>query len=140
MSFLLEISVRQTDGIVILDLSGKLVAGESSNVFRGAITKEQTEGNTKVIANLADVDFIDSTGLGALVMCFTQLQKAGGRLKLLQLNRRNIELLVLTKVSTIFETFQDEQDAVNSFFPERKIQHFDILQFIKQNQESSEKS
>ena len=138
MSALLEIAIRETDNIVILDLNGKLIAGEPSNVFRTAIKELQTAKQNRVIVNLAQVDFIDSTGLGALVLCFTALQKAGGALKLLQVNKRNIELLVLTKLSTIFETFQEEQDAVNSFYPERKIQRFDILQFVKQNQEQEE--
>lgn len=138
MSALLEIAARETDNIVILDLSGKLIAGEPANVFRTAIREQQTAGHNRVIVNLSQVDFIDSTGLGALVLCFTALQKAGGALKLLQVNKRNIELLVLTKLSTIFETFQEEQDAVNSFFPERKIERFDILQFVKQNQEQEQ--
>jgi anti-anti-sigma regulatory factor len=80
------------------------------------------------------VEYIDSTGLGSMVICFTTLQKAGGAMKLMKLNRRNIELLVLTKLSTVFEVFQDEQDAVNSFFPEREIKRFDILSFVKQQE------
>lgn len=135
VSALLEIAVRASDSVVILDLTGKLIAGEPTNLFRETIREQQAAQHQRVIANLAGVDFIDSTGLGALVLCFTSLQRAGGALKLLQVNKRNIELLVLTKLSTIFETFQDEQDAVNSFYPERKIQRFDILQFVKQNQE-----
>ena len=78
------------------------------------------------------VDYIDSTGLGALVMCATTMRKAGGNVKLLNLNRRNIELLVMTKLATVFEIFTDEQDAVNSFFPDRKLKKFDILNFVQQ--------
>jgi anti-sigma B factor antagonist len=89
----------------------------------------------RVILNLEHVDYIDSTGLGSMVICFTTLQKAGGSLKLLKLNRRNIELLLLTKLSTVFEIFGDEQDAVNSFFPEREIKRFDILSFVQQERE-----
>ncbi len=65
-------------------------------------------------------------------MCFTALRKVSGRLALLNLNRRHLELLVLTKLSTVFEIFDDEQEAVNSFFPNRQIRHFDILRFIEQ--------
>ena len=61
----------------------------------------------------------------------TSMQRRGGTLKLLQLNKRNIELMVMTKLTTIFEIFQDEQDAVNSFFPDRQINRFDILEFVK---------
>jgi anti-sigma B factor antagonist len=78
------------------------------------------------------VDYIDSTGLGTLVICFTTLCKAGGKLALLNLSRRNIELLVYTKLATVFEIFADEQEAVNSFFPDRAIRRFDILDFVQQ--------
>jgi anti-sigma B factor antagonist len=63
---------------------------------------------------------------------FTSLRKRDGRLKLENLSRRNVELLVFTKLHTVFEIFNDEQDAVNSFFPDREIQHFDILDFVKE--------
>ena len=86
---------------------------------------------------MADVDYVDSTGLGGLVISYTTLKKSGGALKLLSVAERNIELLVLTKLTTVFEIFDDEQDAVNSFFPNREIRKFDILNFIK-SQESSE--
>ena len=83
------------------------------------------------------MDYIDSTGLGALVICFTTLRKAGGELKLLNLSRRNIELLVLTKLTTVFEIFSDEQDAVNSFFPDREIRRFDILEFVQKGKKDA---
>jgi anti-sigma B factor antagonist len=70
-----------------------------------------------------------------MVICFTAMRKAGGALKLLNLTRRNIELIVLTKLETVFEVFDDEQQAINSFFPNREIRRFDILQFIQQQGE-----
>jgi anti-sigma B factor antagonist len=82
------------------------------------------------------VDYVDSTGLGGLVISFTTLRKSGGALKLLNLSRRNIELLVLTKLTTVFEIFDDEQEAVNSFFPNRKIRKFDILSFVREQNEA----
>ena len=87
--------------------------------------------SSNVIFDLEHVDYIDSTGLGSMVICYTTLKKAGGTLKLLNLNKRNIELLLLTKLHTIFEVFSDEQDAVNSFFPDREIKRFDILSFVQ---------
>ncbi len=135
-----QILHRDSDGVVVLDLAGRLVAGGSSNVLRGAIESEVGQGHKSIVLNLGDVDFIDSTGLGSLVICFTSLRKNGGVLKLLNLNRRNIELLVLTKLSTVFEVFQDEQDAVNSFYPERAVKRFDILQFVHQNKDLAESS
>jgi anti-sigma B factor antagonist len=131
MSF--EINERDREGVTILDLKGRLTVGEAS-VVREKVTELAAAGKTKVILNLQHVDYIDSTGLGSMVICFTTLKKTGGALKLLNLNKRNIELLLLTKLHTIFEVFSDEQDAVNSFFPGREISHFDILSFVQDHE------
>lgn len=131
----LEISRREREGITILDLEGRITAGEESGGLRVALRELAAAGTTQVILNLQEVDYIDSTGLGDLVIGFTSLKKAGGKLALLNLNRRNIELLVFTKLATVFEIFQDEQEAVNSFFPDRAIQRFDILSFLRQQSE-----
>jgi anti-sigma B factor antagonist len=130
----LDIHKRDREGITILDLKGRLVVGEPSVRLRETMTGETNQGVRRIILNLEGVEYIDSTGLGSMVICFTTLQKSGGAMKLMRLNRRNIELLVLTKLSTVFEVFQDEQDAVNSFFPEREIKRFDILSFVKQQE------
>ncbi len=130
-----EIRRREREGISILDLKGRLIVGEPSVRLREAINQEVAQGKHRIVLNLEDVDYIDSTGLGSMVICYTTLQKAGGTLKLLELNKRNIELLLLTKLSTIFEIFGEEQDAVNSFFPEREIKRFDILSFVQQQKE-----
>ncbi len=134
----LEIRRREKEGVVILDLSGPLTVGEAASRIRQALHDLLAEGRKNVVLNLQEVDYIDSTGLGAMVVCYTTLRKAGGALKLLNLNRRNIELLVLTKLSTVFEIFSDEQDAVNSFFPDRAIQRFDILAFLERQQEQGD--
>ena len=134
----LEISKREKEGIVILDLKGRLVVGDGATALRDTITECRDAGQKNIILNLQHVDYIDSSGLGALVICYTSLQKAGGALKLMNLNRRNIELLLLTKLSTVFDLYDNEQDAVNSFFPEREIRKFDILSFVQQ-QEAEEK-
>lgn len=133
----LTIVDREREGIRILDLRGRLTVGDEVSAFREKITAEIEQGRQQLVINLAEVDYIDSTGLGSLVICFTRLQKSGGTLKLLNLNRRNIELLVLTKLTTVFELFDDEQDAVNSFYPDRKINRFDILSFVQQREEDS---
>ena len=70
-----------------------------------------------------------------MVIALPTIKKSGGALKLLNLNKRNIELLLLTKLHTIFEVFSDEQDAVNSFFPDREIKRFDILQFVQSQED-----
>ena len=135
MSAQFEIDRREVDGVVVLDLKGRLVAGDASNLLRETIQREVAAGAKSTVLNLAKCDFIDSTGLGAMVIAFTSLRKAGGALKLCHLTERNVELLVLTKLSTIFEVLADEQDAINSFYPERKIKHFDILSFVQRNKE-----
>jgi anti-sigma B factor antagonist len=128
----LDIQRREREGITILDLSGRITVGPESQALRDALHALAPEGVRNVILNLAEVEYIDSTGLGALVMCFTSLRNLDGKLKLENLNRRNIELLVFTKLTTVFEIFNDELDAVNSFFPGRQIKHFDILNFVRE--------
>jgi anti-sigma B factor antagonist len=126
----LDIRESSREGVDILSLKGRLTVGEASSV-REKVTAVIATGNVNVLLNLQHVEYIDSTGLGALVICFTSLKKAGGALKLVNPNKRNVELLLLTKLHTIFEVFNDEQDAVNSFFPDREIKHFDILSFVQ---------
>jgi anti-sigma B factor antagonist len=128
----LEIQQREREGITLLDLKGRITVGPEAAALREKVAALTATGSKNIILNLAQVDYIDSTGLGALVMCSTGQRKAGGSLKLLNLNRRNIELLVMTKLATVFDLFTDEQDAVNSFFPDRKIHSFDILAFVEQ--------
>jgi anti-sigma B factor antagonist len=132
----LDIQRREREGIAILDLNGRLIVGEPCTILRDKVTEEVAGGVTNIILDLKQVDFIDSTGLGSMVICYTTLQKAKGKLKLQNLNRRNIELLLLTKLSTVFELFNEEQQAVNSFFPEREIKHFDILSFVKEQKDA----
>lgn len=131
----LDIQQREREGVTILDIKGRLTVGDELTHFRDTMAQITKSGVKNVILNLQHVDYIDSTGLGALVMNYTTMQKAGSKVKLLNLNRRNIELLVMTKLTTIFEIFNDEQDAINSFFPDREIKRFDILNFVKQMKE-----
>lgn len=132
----LQIERREREGIAIFDLTGRLVVGPSTNQFRETIENAIQSGSTNIILNLKGVEYIDSTGLGALVLCFTKAQKAGGLLKLVSLNRRDMELLLLTKLTTIFDVYNDEQDAVNSYFPDREIKRFDILSFVRQQRDT----
>jgi anti-sigma B factor antagonist len=133
----LDIRQREKDGVLILDLKGRIVVGEEAGALREALTQFTSAGKLNIILNLAEVDYIDSSGLGSLVISYTSTKKAGGMIKLLNLSRRNVELLVLTKLTTVFEIHNDEQSAVNSFFPSREIKKFDILQFLEQ-QKSTE--
>jgi anti-sigma B factor antagonist len=127
----LEIEPRDREGITILELNGRITMGDEVTSFRQKIGDLAQTPDSKVILNMQHVDYIDSTGLGAIVMGSSAVRGAGGTIKLVNLNRRNVELLVATKLATIFEIFNDEQDAVNSFFPGREIKGFDILEFVK---------
>ena len=131
----LEIRDRDREGVLLLDLNGRLTVGDECSKFRDRMTKVIASGARNIILNMAQVDYVDSTGLGALVMYYTTLQREGGKVKLLNLTRRSIELLVMTKLTTIFEVFNDEQNAINSFFPDREIKRFDILNFVQQMKE-----
>ena len=127
----LDIQQSEHESIIILELKGRITVGPEAAALRERIGALNSAETRNVVLNLAGVDFIDSTGLGALVMCATTLRKSGGAVKLLNLNRRNVELLVMTKLATVFEIFADEQDAINSFFPDRKLKTFDILDFVQ---------
>jgi anti-sigma B factor antagonist len=128
----LDIQQREREGIVILDLKGRITVGPEATALRESMVQLNQAGSRSVVLNLHGVDYIDSTGLGALVMCATSMRKNEGNMKLENLNRRNIELLVMTKLATVFEIFSDEQDAVNSFYPDREVKTFDILNFVQQ--------
>jgi anti-sigma B factor antagonist len=127
----LDIERKEREGITILDLNGRITMGEEATKFRQAIQDLAKGDSPKLILNMQHVDYIDSTGLGAVVMSSTSFRKVGGEVRLMNLNRRNVELLVATKLTTIFEIFNDEQDAINSFCPGREIKRFDILEFVK---------
>ena len=128
----LDIQQREREGITILDLNGRITVGPEATALREKVAELSAAKAWNLVLDLAGADYIDSTGLGALVMCATSLRKSGGNVKLLHLNRRNIELLVMTKLATVFEIFIDEQDAVNSYYPDRESKAFDILDFVQQ--------
>ncbi|HUQ91557.1 MAG TPA: STAS domain-containing protein [Bryobacteraceae bacterium] len=134
----LEISERDREGVTVLDMHGRLVVGEAVGHLRDTMRRLLNGNKKDIVLNLAEVDYIDSTGLGTLVICYTSAKKEGGMAKLLNLSKRNIELIVLTKLTTVFEVFNDEQAAVNSFFPNREIQRFDILDFLQQQEKAGE--
>jgi anti-sigma B factor antagonist len=128
----LDIQQREHEGIVILDLKGRITVGPEASALRERVAELNAAGTHNLVLNLKGIDYIDSTGLGALVICATSLRKKQGNVKLVDLSKRNIELLVMTKLATVFEIFTDEQDAINSFYPDRKIKTFDILSFVQE--------
>ena len=111
----LSIKERQAGDVTILDLSGKITIGEGSVQLREAVRKLLDEGKKKILLNLGDVSYVDSSGIGELVSSFTTTNTQGGRLKLLSLTKKIHDLLQITKLLTVFETYDNEQDAVASF-------------------------
>ena len=108
------IKPRRLDDVVILDLSGRLTLGEGTVVVRDALQKLLSGGDRKFVINLADVDYIDSAGLGELVTAFTTVRAEGGQVNLLKLTHRIRDLLQITKLITVFDTFENETDAIKS--------------------------
>jgi anti-sigma B factor antagonist len=127
----LAIHEREVEGILILDLQGRLVAGESAGALRERGQQAATSDTRNVVLNMKGVDYIDSSGLGTLVAAHSTLAKAGGGLALMNLSKRSAELLILTKLATVFRIFEEEKAAVDSFFPNREVRGFDILDFVK---------
>jgi anti-sigma B factor antagonist len=132
----MRLTHREKEGIRILDLRGQLRAGDSESTLRSAIDALARDNVVNIVLNLAEVTKIDSDGLEALVLCHSQIRKRGGALKLGRLNIEHLSLSVLTKLNTVFELFVDEQDAVNSFFPGRATRHYDILEWVQEEEKT----
>jgi anti-sigma B factor antagonist len=129
-----NVAHREVEGIEILDLRGRLTAGTESGTLSEAVTRLVSEGKSNLILNLKHVDFLDSSGLGMLVVCFAAIQQQGGILKLTNVSRRHMELLILTKLTAVLELFDNERDAVNSFFPERPLKRFESPEYAPTEQ------
>lgn len=116
-----EMQTRQREGVVLLDLSGSLSG--SAAPLHAEVSKCLALGGHGVVLNLQDATYIDSTWLGAIVQTFAKLSQAGGQLRLLNVPPKLMDLFVTTKLSTIFDIFTSEDDAVNSFFPSRPLRY-----------------
>lgn len=110
-----SINERSAGDVTILDLSGKITIGEGSVQLREKVRSLLTAGKKKLLLNLGDVSYVDSSGIGELVSCFTTTNNQGGSLKLLNLTKKIQDLLSITKLLTVFETFDDEAAALASF-------------------------
>ena len=106
---------RQIDGITVLDLSGRITLGEGSVILRDTIRDLIGRGQKKILLNLGDVSYIDSSGIGELVSAFTTVRNQGGELKLLNLTKKVHDLLQITKLYTVFDIKDDETTAIKSF-------------------------
>jgi anti-sigma B factor antagonist len=111
----MKISTRQVDGVTVVDCSGRITLGEGSVTLRETVSQLLAKNQKKILLNLADVNYIDSSGIGELVSAFTTVRKQGGDLKLLNLTKKVHDLLQITKLYTVFDVKDDEAAAVKSF-------------------------
>ena len=111
----LNINERQAGDVTVLDMSGKITIGEGSVALRTAIRRLLEEGKKRILLNLAGVSYIDSRGIGELVSSYTAIGKEAGQLKLLNLTQKLQDLLTITKLLTVFDVYESEAEALNSF-------------------------
>ena len=111
----MKANTRQVDGVTIVDLSGRITLGEGSVILRDTVRDLVGKGNKKILLNLGEVNYIDSSGIGELVSAFTTVRNQGGELKLLNLTKKVHDLLQITKLYTVFDVKDDETAAIKSF-------------------------
>ena len=111
----MKATVRQVEGVVVVDLSGRIKLGEGSSVLRDTVKDLLSKGHKNILLNLGDVNYIDSSGIGELVAAFTSVRNQGGELKLLNLTRKIHDLLQITKLYTVFDVRDDEAEAISAF-------------------------
>jgi anti-sigma B factor antagonist len=111
----MQIDERAVGDVLILDVKGRITLGEGDELLKDKVNSLLNQGRRKIVLNLAEVPYIDSAGLGEIVRTYTTVSRQGGSLKLLNLTKRITDLLAITKLLTVFETFESENDAVQSF-------------------------
>ena len=111
----MEIDERTIGDVVVLDIKGRVQLGDGDEMLKDKVNSLLNQGRKKIVLNLAEVPYIDSAGLGEVVRTFTTVSRQGGSLKLLNLTKRITDLLAITKLLTVFDTYDSEQDAVQSF-------------------------
>lgn len=127
----LEIDHRECEGIEVLALKGRLVIGQEDMLLRSEIEKVIAAGKTRLVLDFEKANELDTAGLGTLLYAQAEFKKAGGTMVLANLQPAHIELMVLARVERSFEVFQSDQDAVNSFFPDRRVPPYDLLELIE---------
>jgi anti-sigma B factor antagonist len=111
----MQIEERVVNDVTILDLKGKITLGEGDEALKDKINSLIHQNRKRILLNLADVPYIDSAGLGEIVRTYTTVSRQGGQLKLVNLTKRITDLLMITKLLTVFETFEAESDALKSY-------------------------
>jgi len=111
----MKASTRQVQDVTIVDLTGRITLGEGSSVLRDTVKDLAAKGQKKILLNLGDVSYIDSSGIGELVAAFTSVRNQGGEMKLLHLTKKMHDLLQITKLYTVFDVKDDEAEAIKAF-------------------------
>jgi len=111
----MKASTRQVGDVIIVDLTGRITLGEGSSVLRDTVKDLAAKGQKKILLNLGDISYIDSSGIGELVAAFTSVRNQGGEMKLLHLTKKMHDLLQITKLYTVFDVKDDEAAAVKAF-------------------------
>ena len=127
----LRITRRETEGILVLELDGRLTFGPEDIELNDEIRHAIAARRVRLVIDLGRVDKIDSAGLGTLLYARAELRRAGGGLTLANLKPGHLHTLLVAKLETVFDIFETEQDAINSFFPERRVPHYDLLAVIQ---------
>lgn len=127
----LKITRRNKEGISILQLDGRLTFGPEDIELNDEIRHAIAARRVRLVMDLGGVDKIDSAGLGTLLYARAELRRAGGGLALANLRPGHLQTLLVAKLETVFDIFECEQDAVNSFFPDRQVPHYDLLAVIQ---------
>jgi anti-sigma B factor antagonist len=117
----MQIEERNIGDVKVLDLKGKITLGEGDELLKDKVNSLVNQGSKKIVLNLAEVPYIDSAGLGEIVRTYTTVSRQGGSLKLLNLTKRITDLLAITKLLTVFETFDSENEAIRSFSASAKV-------------------
>ena len=117
----MQIEERAVGDVMVLDLKGRVTLGGGDELLKDKVNSLVNQGHRKIVLNLADVPYVDSAGLGEIVRTYTTVSRQGGSLKLLNLTKRITDLLAITKLLTVFETFEAEAEAVQSFSASAKV-------------------
>lgn len=132
----LKITRKEQDGILVLQLKGRLTFGQGDLLLNEEIQHALLWRTTRMVIDLAGVEKMDSSGLGTLLYARTELRKAGGELALSNLKRTQMQALLVARLETVFNVYGADLDAINSFFPDRKVPHYDILAVVASMREA----
>lgn len=126
----MQVTRREQEGILILELKGRLIFGPEDITLNDEIRRAVAARRTRLVIDLGGLEKIDSAGLGTLLYARAELRRSGGGLALANLQPAHLKALLVAKLETVFNVFCSRQEAVNSFFPDRQVPHYDLLELV----------